>query len=140
MQAHQLKVKKQSTRKRIGRGGKKGTYSCRGMKGQKSRSGFSCRATFEGGATSLVAKTKKLRGFKSRNPKAQVVNLELLDRKFRNGDIVNPEILKKKKVISKLAIPIKVLSEGEITKKLTLENLLVSKNAKKKIEKAGGSV
>ena len=129
MQAHQLKAKKTASRKRIGRGGKKGTYSCRGMNGQRSRSGFSRRATFEGGSSTLVAKTKKLRGFRSRNPKLQVVSVETLNKKFRSGEEVNPRTLKEKKIISKLSVPVKVLSDGVIEKKLTFKDILFSKVA-----------
>ncbi|MEA1926314.1 MAG: 50S ribosomal protein L15 [Patescibacteria group bacterium] len=140
MQAHQLKARKTASRKRIGRGGKKGTYSCRGMKGQKSRSGFSRRATFEGGSSTLVAKTKKLRGFRSRNPKLQIVNIEALNGKFRSGEEVNPQTLKERKLISKLSVPVKVLSDGSIEKKLKFRNVLFSKAAREKIKKAGGSI
>lgn len=140
MQAHQLKARKTASRKRIGRGGKKGTYSCRGMNGQKSRSGFSRRATFEGGSSTLVAKTKKLRGFRSRNPKLQVVSVEVLDKKFRSGEEVNPQTLKERKLISKLFIPVKVLSDGTIEKKLIFKDVFFSKAAREKIEKAGGSI
>ncbi len=140
MQAHQLKAQKTASRKRIGRGGKKGTYSCRGMNGQKSRSGFSRRATFEGGSSTLVAKTKKLRGFRSRNPKLQIVNIKTLGKKFRSGEEVNPRTLREKNLISKLSIPVKVLSDGVIEKKLLFKNVLFSKTAREKIEKAGGSI
>lgn len=140
MQAHQLKPEKKSTRKRVGRGGKKGTYSGGGMKGQKSRSGYSKRATFEGGRSTLTAATKKLRGFKSRNKSLQVVNLDAIELKFQKGDEVSPQTLKEKGLISKLSEPVKILSRGEVKKGLTLKDVLVSKSAKDKIEKAGGKV
>ena len=140
MQAHQLKTRPKTSKKRVGRGGKKGTYSCRGMKGQKSRSGYSRRATFEGGKTTLINRTKKLRGFTSRNKNLQVVNVESLEKKFKKGEEVNPKTLKEKGLIKKLAVPVKILSRGEIKKELTLKDVLYSKNAKVKIEKAGGKV
>jgi len=138
MQAHQLKTRGRSSKKRVGRGGKKGTYSSRGMKGQKSRSGYSKRATFEGGKSTLVARTKKLRGFISRNKDLQTVNLKMIEDKFKTGDVVNPQSLKDKGLINKLTTPVKVLSVGDIKKKLTFKDVLFSKSAKKKIENAGG--
>lgn len=139
MQANQLKAASNKTKKRIGRGGKSGTYSGRGMKGQRSRSGYSQRATFEGGKSTLSAQTKKLRGFKSRNPKNQVVDVELIEKKFKAAEVVNPESLKAKNLISKLSLPVKILAEGDIKKKLSFQDVLLSKSAQKKIKKAGGT-
>lgn len=140
MQIHELQVEKKVNRKRIGRGGKKGTYSGRGMNGQKSRSGASQSPTFEGGQTTLVQKTKKNKGFKSRNEKKLAINLNKLELKFQDGDKVNSTTLKAKKLIRKDIQIVKILSEGEISKKLTIENLEVSKKAQEKIEKVGGKV
>jgi len=140
MQIHELQVTKKTSRKRVGRGGKKGTYSGKGMKGQKSRSGASQAPTFEGGKTSLIQKTKKLKGFKSRNEKKLAINLVKIEEKFKDGDKVNAKTLKENKLIRKETQPVKILSEGEITKKIVFENLEVSKKAQEKIEKAGGKV
>ncbi len=139
MQIHELKKNKTKNKKRVGRGGKKGTYSGAGMKGQRSRSGYSRRATFEGGRSTLVAQTKKKRGFKSRASKLQVVSLDKLSKKFNNGDEVSLETLKEKKIIKKLDQPVKILNVGEIDKKLIFKDVAFSKTAKEKIEKAGGS-
>ncbi len=140
MQIHQLEVKTKKGKRRVGRGGKKGTYSGRGMKGQKSRSGAKINPIFEGGRTTLIERLPKTRGFKSIHPKNQVVNLEQLERHFAEGDTVNPPILRKKRLISKMKVPVKILGRGEIKKKLTIEKCLVSKSAGEKIEKAGGSL
>lgn len=140
MLIHQLKVKAKVKSKRIGRGGKTGTYCGRGGKGQSARKGFSQRATFEGGSTSIVSFSKKNRGFKSPDKKVQLVTLSEISEKFLAGAVVTPERLKEKKIISSLKYPIKVLSDGEIDKKIMLENLAVSKVAIEKIEKAGGQV
>ncbi len=140
MQIHQIRVGKKVEKKRIGRGGKKGTYSGKGMKGQKSRKGFSSRATFEGGSTSIVARTKKLRGFRSVNESNQVINLEKIDSKFESNGLVNPENLKKKGLIKNASGKVKILSEGSIEKKLVFEGVSFSKEALKKIEKAGGEI
>ena len=140
MLIHELKVKSKVKAKRIGRGGKTGTYCGRGGKGQSARKGFSQRATFEGGSTSIVSFSKKNRGFNAPDKKVQLVTLDQISEKFVVGEAVNPESLKEKKIISSLKFPIKVLSDGEIDKKIILENLAVSKKAIEKIEKAGGEV
>jgi large subunit ribosomal protein L15 len=140
MQIHQLKIKQKKARKRVGRGGKKGTYSGRGMKGQKSRSGASVNPIFEGGRSTLIEHLPKVRGFKSIFPQNQVVNLERLDKYFDDGDIVNSRTLREKKIIRKINMPVKILGTGNITKKITVEKCLVSKSAKDKIEKAGGKI
>ncbi len=140
MQIHEFKVAKKKSRKRVGRGGKKGTYSGKGMKGQKSRSGASQAPTFEGGKTTIIQKTKKLRGFKSLNDKKLAINLKTLETKFKDGEKVNFESLKEKGLIRKISQVVKILSEGDITKKIVIENLLISKKAQEKIEKAGGKI
>lgn len=138
MQIHQLKVKTQKKKRRIGRGGKKGTYSGRGMKGQKSRSGANVNPIFEGGRSTLIEHLPKIRGFKSHKPKNQVVDLAQLEKNFEAGDLVNPQSLFAKKIVDKLKSPVKILGDGDLGKKLTIEKCLVSKTAKEKIEKAGG--
>ncbi len=140
MQIHELQVAKKVSKKRIGRGGKKGTYSGRGMKGQKSRSGSSQAPTFEGGKTTLIQMTKKLKGFKSLTEKKLAISLTKLELNFKDGDKVNNKTLKNCKLIRKETQAVKILSDGEISKKLTIENLAISKKAQEKIEKAGGSV
>lgn len=139
MQIHQISHSKKS-RKRVGRGGKKGTYSGRGMKGQKARSGFSRRATFEGGSTGIVALSKKLRGFKSRNTANQVISLKKINAKFKPGETVDSKSLKVKGLIRDVKIKVKVLSDGELDKKLTFTGVMISKKALEKIKKAGGEV
>jgi large subunit ribosomal protein L15 len=138
MQIHELKIKKNKSRKRIGRGGKKGTYSGRGMKGQKSRSGAKINPIFEGGRSTLIEHLPKKRGFTSMFPKNQVIGLSTLEKKFNTGDTVVPALLLQKGLIDNIKTKVKILNNGEITKKLTIEKCLVSKSAKEKIEKAGG--
>lgn len=140
MQINDLKSTKRSSKKRIGRGGKKGTYCGAGMKGQKSRSGHSQAATFTGGSSAVVGQAKKLRGFKSLKPIFQIVNLKDVERVFNDGAEVTPETLKENGLISKLSLPVKVLSVGEISKKISFKNIAFSAVAKTKIEKAGGTV
>jgi large subunit ribosomal protein L15 len=143
MQIHQLTTKKRKAKKTIGRGGKRGTYSGRGNKGQKARSGASIDPLFEGGRSSLVERLKKVRGFKSPNAKKNVVTLVMLEKKFSDGDTVSMESLLKNRIISKknFAAGAKILSTGVITKKLTIEkNILLSDSAKDAIIKAGGKI
>lgn len=140
MQIHQLKVKSQKKKRQVGRGGKKGTYSGRGMKGQKSRSGSSINPIFEGGRSTLIEHLPKMRGFKSHRPKNQVVDLNQIEKHFSEGDVVNPQSLLQKKLIDKIKVPAKILGDGKIKKKITVEKCLVSKSAKEKIEKAGGKI
>lgn len=142
MQLHQLKPNHASKkRKRVGRGGKRGTYSGRGLKGQRSRSG----ARFQPIIRELIKRYPKLRGYKSRRMaiKPAVVNFETLDKKFNEGETVNPQALLEKRLIYRIKgrIPkVKILGGKEIKKALIFENCLVSKQAKEKIEKAGGTI
>lgn len=136
MQIHELKVNKRKSRKRVGRGGKRGTYSGRGMKGQKSRSGAKKDPLFEGGRTSLIDRLKKIRGFKSVHPKKININLDDLEKNFKDGDTVSVESLIKFNLIKKSEAKrgVKILGNGKLTKKLSVdENILLSKSAKKAI-------
>ncbi|MFO7806988.1 MAG: 50S ribosomal protein L15 [Candidatus Moraniibacteriota bacterium] len=139
MQIHELKASAKKGVKRVGRGGKKGTYSGKGMKGQRARSGFSQYATFEGGKTSLVGRTKKNRGFKSLKSGNLALSLDVLENKFEEGEKVDKNSLLAKKIIREKQVP-KILSDGEISKKLEIEGIALSKKAQEKIEKAGGKV
>lgn len=140
MLANQLKGKMGTKPKRVGRGGKTGTYCGRGGKGQSARKGFSQRATFEGGRTSIVSFSKKNRGFKTLREKALAVSLGKLNEKFSDGDQIDQKALLEKKMISRPSQPVKILSDGEVDKKFILKGLKVSQKGIKKIEKAGGRV
>jgi len=145
MQLHNIKpVHKLKKRKCIARGGKRGGYSGRGTKGQKSRAGAKIRPAIR----DLIVKFPKQRGrakhaFKSLAKKSKILNLKILEKKFKNGEIVSPATLFKKGLITgkESAISkIKILSEGKISKKLAFHNVLLSKLARVKIEKAGGTI
>ena len=143
MQLHEIKPKhKRRPSRRIGRGGKRGTYSGKGMKGQKSRAGRRFRPVIR----DWIKRYPKLRGYGFKSQSAfgvQIINLDVLQEKFEEGQTVNPQALLEKKIIRKRkgAIPpVKILGRGEITKALTLENCLFSKQAKEKIEKSNGVV
>lgn len=138
-QKHRTKSKK-----RIARGGKKGTTSGRGTKGQKSRAGHKIRPA----ERDLIKKIPKLRGrgknqFKSFKFKKAPVNLSDLEKTFSSGDAVNPKVLIEKGLVMKRGgvIPaVKILASGTLTKKLTIQGCDVSASAKEKIEKAKGEV
>lgn len=127
--------------KRVGRGDASGhgTFSGRGSKGQKSRTGGTRRLQQKGLRRLLLA-TPKLRGFKSLYPKPAIINLEALEAKFRDGDKISPQILKEKGIIGKIEAGVKILGNGELTKKLEIVGCQASQSAKEKIEKAGGTI
>ena len=145
MQLNDLRPSEGSTkaRKRIGRGSSSGhgTTAGRGTKGQLSRSGGGKGAGFEGGQQPLAMRLPKLPGFKNRNRVEYApVNVARLEALFEDGDTVDTEALVAKGVIKHDYIPVKVLGDGELTKKLTVCVDKVSASAKAKIEAAGGKV
>jgi len=128
-------------RKRVGRGPGSGTgkTSGRGQKGQKSRSGVSISAWFQGGQTPIYRRVPK-RGFNNARfeTKYATINLSDLDKNFKDGDVVTPEVLKEKGLLKKQLSGVKVLANGELTKKLTVKASRFSSAAVTKIENAGG--
>lgn len=152
MQLHQIKpFHKRKQRKRVGRGGKRGTYSGRGLKGQKSRAGRRLKPTIR----DLIKKYPKLRGYKFKpiGEKPVVINIGTLDKEFsaksrsagggKTEIKINPKILLEKGLIRKIKgkIPkVKILGRGELKKALTVKDCGFSKGAKEKIEKAGGTI
>jgi large subunit ribosomal protein L15 len=130
-------------RKRVGRGNGSGHGSTagRGDKGQGSRAGGTKGPGFEGGQTPLAMRLPKLPGFKNRNRvEYAVVNVSRLEELFADGDTIDAEALVAKGVIKTIAVPLKVLGDGELTKKFTVKVDKVSGPAKQKIEAAGGTV
>lgn len=130
-------------RKRIGRGNASGhgTTAGRGTKGQLSRSGGGKGAGFEGGQQPLAMRLPKLPGFTNRNRVEYApVNLSRLEEKFTDGDTVDTASLIAAGIIKREYELVKVLGNGEITKKLTVKVDKVSASAKAKIEAAGGKV
>lgn len=144
MQVNTLKLNtKRKKRKTVGRGGKKGTYSGKGMKGQKARSGVSINPLFEGGRSTLIDHMKKKRGFKSLKPKKNIVKLSDLAGKFPDGGEVSLETLIKSGLVDKITAKngVKILGDGQLTKKLTISsNILFSESAKTAILEAGGKI
>lgn len=131
---------------RVGRGigSGKGKTSGRGMKGQKSRSGVAIKS-FEGGQMPLYRRLPK-RGFNSiRKINVARINLDKIQsfidqKKIDPNDKINSELLKKLKIINKNSQKLKILGNGEIKVKINIEADLISKSAKKKLEKVGGLI
>lgn len=139
---HTLAPKKGSRRnkKRVGRGlGSTGSYSGRGVKGQRARSGGRAGLKLFG-LRPLMLATPKKRGFLSSKVKSVVLNIQDLANTFTSGAKVNPKMLMSKGLISDTAKSVKILGKGEITIKITIEDCFLSTSAKEKIEQAGGVV
>ncbi len=146
MQSHNIKrLHPQKTWAQVGRGGKRGKTSGRGGKGQTARAGNKRRPELR----DLIKKLPKMRG-RGKNSNKTIqhepimpVNLYRLDEVLKGGETVTPALLVEMKVVNlwKGKNPkVKILSEGDITKKFTISGCTISKLAKEKIEKAGGTV
>lgn len=152
MQLHQLKPKTEHKhRKRVGRGGKRGTFSGRGSKGQKSRAGARIRPGFRGGDNPIWKLFPKQRGatkkvdikhakFRVRREKPAVVNLDILNSLFREGDTISAKTLVREGLIKTGKYGVKILGGGELKKKFKFSGLKFSKSARDKILKAGGAI
>ena len=128
------------TKIRVGRGigSGKGKTSGRGVKGQKSRSGVAIKS-FEGGQMPLYRRVPKLKHFEIINQKNfSIINLDKLN-DFNENDIVNLDSLVKKGLLFKPKFPLKILGNGKVNVKLTVQAHAFTKVAKQKIEDAGGS-
>ncbi|MEK7192171.1 MAG: 50S ribosomal protein L15 [Patescibacteria group bacterium] len=131
MQLHNLQRRHPLAEKkpRVGRGGKRGSTSGRGQKGQKSRSGHRIRPA----ERDLLQRLPKLRGFNNKplSKKMDVINVGDLAAKFKSGSVIGSELLGRN---------VKVLGNGDLKMPITLRGVKVSKSAKEKIEAAGGKV
>lgn len=142
MQIHQLKPSRNLKKsKRVGRGGKRGTFSGRGTKGQIAHAGRRMEPIIR----TLVKRYPKLRGysFKTKGNLICAINIGTIDEKFEDGATVNPQFLVEKRIIRKIGgkIPeVKILGRGELKKNLVFEKCLFSKNAKEKIEKTSSKI
>jgi len=130
-----------SRRKRVGRGEGcgKGKTSGRGEKGQRSRSGGKSGLKLKG-MKQMLLRIPKMRGFKSGRIHPQTITLAQLDRWFDSGSEVSVKALKARNLIPMTVPSAKVVNTGEITKKITLIDVLTTPTAKAAIEKAGGKV
>jgi len=146
MKLNTLDIKRKKSKKRLGRGigSSKGKTCGRGHKGQKSRSGVAIKS-FEGGQMPLYRRLPK-RGFKiKKSEKVAILNLYKLQdlmskKKIQLNDKINLENLKKSKLVSSKYDKLKILGFGDIKNKIEIESNYISKPAKEKIEKVGGSV
>lgn len=133
--------RQEQNRKRVGRGpgSNKGKTSCRGHKGDKSRSGYKRRGGKEGGQLPLYQKLP-VRGFSNARFKVPIfeINLGRLNETFEDGDTINKETMMAKGFpMRRMRGGFKVLSEGEVTKKVVIEANAFSKNAIRKLEEKG---
>jgi large subunit ribosomal protein L15 len=147
---HSLKPKPGSRhpRKRVGRGEGSGLgkTSGRGEKGAGARSGYRERPNYEGGQMPIHMRMRKLRGphmkksmpFENFRTHTQPVNLRDLDARFDDGAEVTPASLKERGLATRKDIPVKILGQGDLSKKLTVHAHAFSKTAREKIEGAGG--
>ena len=138
------KINKSKIRVGRGIGSGKGKTSGRGVKGQKSRSGVAIKS-FEGGQMPLYRRLPK-RGFNAiHKKKVAKINLEKIQtyiekKTIKSSDTINANLLKKLKIINKNSQMLKILGNGEIKVKINVETDLISKSAKDKLEKIGGSI
>lgn len=142
MKLNNLCASPESKRRKIvgrGPGSGMGKTSTRGEKGQKARSGASIKPWFEGGQTPLYRRIPK-RGFSNARFKTQyaIINLSDLNR-FKDGDVITPELLKELGIVKKELAGIKVLANGKLERKLTVKAHRFSSRAVTKIEELGGS-
>ncbi len=152
MQTHQIqKPKTLRSSRRVGRGGKRGTYSGRGMKGQKSRAGHRIRPAI----LDYILRIPKLRGMTRRSNVSKfgssnkaitptfALNLSDIQKHFENGSTISPIILVNKKIMKRYKgrMPrVKILGKGDLNKSVTVKGVAVSASAREKIEKASGRI
>lgn len=122
-------------RKRVGRGNGSGigSYSGRGIKGQKSRSGVSGLKRL--GMRQRILSTPKLRGFKSDKPKNQVIEAAVINKNFKDGDKIDPKVLAQKGLIDNVKAPVKVLGGEELKVKVQFEGVKLSASVGKQLKK-----
>ena len=141
MKLHELNSAPEAkARKRVGRGpgSGMGKTSTRGEKGQKARSGASIPAWFQGGQAPLYRRVPK-RGFNNARftTRYATINLSDINKFFKDGDVVTPEVLKERGIIKKQLNGVKVLGNGNLDKKLTIKAQRFTSSAVSKIESAG---
>ena len=142
-----INKRKKVFKKRVGRGGNRGKTCGRGTKGQKARAGHSIKPAFR----DIFASIPKLRGHgktrargvNSGRPKIESINISMLDKYFEDGARITPQILVLKKLVPKAKGKkpfVKILGNGDLSKKFIITNCFLSKTAKEKIESAGGVI
>ncbi len=140
IQLHSLPSRNTKTKRRVGRGNaSNGTYSGRGMKGQRSRSGGKSGLA-RLAARAWVEKLPKAKGFTSIHAKPAWLDIAVLSDHFSDGDTVTPGLLKQKNLVSDIRNGVKLLGNSTVAKKLTIKNMYLSASARTAIEKAGGVI
>lgn len=139
MKFHELDKQKKTSKNRVGRGisAGQGKTAGRGTKGQKARTGKKLRAGFEGGQNALMKRIPKLKGFKSKRAKAQVVYTENLQ--LVSGKTIDNFTLTEFGLIANPYHAVKIITRGEVAKAFTVKVQGASKSAIELIEKAGGT-
>jgi large subunit ribosomal protein L15 len=139
MKINELQVHKSKSAKRVGRGiaAGQGKTAGRGTKGQGARTGYRKRPGFEGGQNPLMQRLPKLPGFRSMKPKAEVVYTGQLD--ALASKTIDAEALAKAGLITNAYVRVKVIANGEVTKKVALKVQGISASALAAVQKAGGS-
>lgn len=132
---------RQQQRKRLGRGESSGTGKTagKGHKGKQARSGSGPGPYFEGGQMPLIRRIPKFGFFNPFRTAFEVVNLVSIDKHFEDGTVVSYDELRKARLV-RTKLPVKILGEGAMTKKLTIHAHKFSQSAREKIEAAGGSI
>lgn len=127
-----LRSVKNRKAKRLGRGisAGQGKTAGRGTKGQKARAGYNLPRRYEGGQTPLSMRLPKLSGFKSRRPKFKILSLDQISKNFLAGEVVSRQSLISRGLIKSLD-EAKILNNGKLTVKISLDNVAVSNSAKK---------
>lgn len=125
-------------KKRIGRGGKRGTYSGRGQKGQRARAGRKIRPALR----DVIKKLPKKRGHRMRFPrrKAFQVSIGFLNETFDDGTVITPALLRKSGIKTHHSADIKILAHGALTKRFTIKGMTASRASRERIAERGGSV
>jgi large subunit ribosomal protein L15 len=134
---------KTTSKKRVGRGygsGKGGHTSSRGMKGQKSRGGSKIPLWFEGGHLPLIKRVPMLRGKGKLNVVRPTAEITLTEIQGMKAEVITLDALKLEKLIEKKFKKAKIISTGELSRKVTIKGLKISKAAKTVVEKLGGSI
>jgi len=139
MKYHELQTTKNKASRRVGRGiaAGRGKTAGRGTKGQKSRAGSSAKPGFAGGSNPLMQQLPKLPGFRSHRPKAETVYTGQLEQ--FGGKTVDAKLLAEAGLISNPYVRVKLISKGELTKKVSVKLAAASTSALAAVQKAGGS-
>jgi large subunit ribosomal protein L15 len=126
-------------KKRVGRGNSSGhgTYSGKGQKGQRSRSGGRKRLKLKG-IRPMIKGLPKLGGFRSIHPRPSIINLDNLEKNFSAGEIIDPKKMLERGLVESTKFGVKILGGGKLTKKLIVSADAFSESAEKAIKDAGG--